>query len=42
MSCVIALALAGEAGKGAAFVPQFDPALPAVALEALPEPVRVV
>ena len=38
----VALALAGEAGEGAALVAQLDPALAAVALEAPPQPARVV
>jgi hypothetical protein len=40
--CAIALALAGETGKGTALVTQLGPALPTVVLETLPEPVRVV
>ena len=39
---MVALALAGEPGEGTALVVQLSPALPTVALEALPEPVRVV
>src|SRR5687768_1195327 len=42
MTCLIALALARETGEGTALIVQLGPALPAVALEALPEPVRVV
>jgi hypothetical protein len=39
---VIALALAGETGKGATLVVQLGPTLPTIAFEALPEPVRIV
>src|SRR3954468_13947522 len=41
-SRAVALALAGEAGEGAALVAQLHPAPAAVALEAPPQPARVV
>src|SRR5215212_7684263 len=40
--CLITLALAREPGEGTALVVQLGPALPAISLKALPEPVRVV